>query len=522
MMAGKYVRLGLFGSLLMLTVQLPGVSVASSTFISITTPEDMRRYTRETEKEKRADSRFCHQIFKQRKALTTLLTNPEAAFEQLGRVASYIWDGENGCRKDKALAIEIMEHVVGKDPLTTDNNDALIKLETFHNQIGTPASSDRAQYLQKLIWVRNYGYKETPVNWNAEERRAFIASEPIWAYITKNSSLNTGGRQSVLYSEAILDPLSPRYDPKTYIDLAESDQYGRHETAVLKLLLDGVIMPQDEARAEALLFKRAPNDDMVRSLILPLFLKRLDSEDPAIRNAAVEQLMPLTFGYNTEGPGSDAIRARLAPIIAKRLFDVIPEVQTKAGQSLTDFAVKGCKEAEEFLIPWLERSLIRGTDEQKQASWAALSRLSTLGKPHIQKLIDDDVLRNNGIADGGQLTIENGNLKNIITPNDYPPRSVRSGEHGIVEASVIIAPNGRVMSGFITRSAHEQLDAAVLKNVKRRIKHVFPAFPGRYVKAKLPPIHFKLTGCDFDDNQTETPAGALVVEGVCRRPDISI
>jgi hypothetical protein len=519
-MAGTFGRLAHFGLLLVISVitrplaaqpvfvpQVQQVPLVITAFSA----EDIR----DVRKRNRADARWCARAQQYRRNLEKFYTYPKVDFDQLGRVAYQLFDGLAGCRKDQTLAVEIMERLVGPDPLRGAKSDDLGLLIRFHERIGTSNSFARAKILKRLAWLRDdyrvFQGTNWDLGWTTEERRAFIASDPIWSFISGSRGSTAGS----LYENTLIDPLSPRHDPVKFLALVDSDP--NHSGAIIaaRLLLDGTQLPRDPTRAEALLLPLAQYDDTARVLIFPLIASRLESTEKSVRDEAIKQFKAWS---SDSGPGSAAMRTRIVPIIAKGLSSNKPSDQQEAVRNLTDFTKRGTTEAEGALLPWLERALRRGNAAQKADAWGSASSLSLVGNLGARKLLEADMVRTYGTVDGGQLTLESGNLAHIMTADDYPPSAQRNEEAGIVEASVIIAPNGRIVGGVVTHSATPALDAEVLKAFGRRARQLnFPAFPGRYVKAKLPPVQFKLNPCNMPSaSKIETPAGALIVEAQCR------
>jgi TonB family protein len=507
LMSGMLVLLAI--PVLATTYTTPSQVITSEKF----TKKDIRAMRREV----RADATLCNRIARNRKALDRIFSNPKGDTDQLERVADKIWKGTFGCKRDRALAIIVTERIVGNDLLHTQNWSALRRLADFHGEFGTKESLSRAQYLEQFIYVRAdivYDYRaQENLKWSASERRAFIASAPIWEFIKSKAGAVESNRQARLMDEALIDPLSPRHDPEKYIARVEASKYRHNDVAAARLLIEGKKMPRDLARAEKLLLPQAQFDDVARQLIFPILSPRLDSPDVTVRDVAVKQLA----GWGQQiGPGAAAMRARVAPFVAQNLAAASLEIQKDALQTLTQFVLLGSNESDVLLMSWLEMHLTKGTDQEKGPAWASLSRLALAGKPAALKLLEADMTRTYGAVDGGQLTLADGNLARIITPNDYPSRAIRNEEEGRVEASVIIAPDGRIVGSFVTQSSGSAiLDSEVLKVTTRRARLMSRSRPGRYVKAKLPPVVFTLNRCEKEPPPTQQPAGVLVVVGEC-------
>ncbi len=511
------------GKILAASLALALSAQLSASVIAIAeTKLDWRKEAKET----RTLARWCAKAAWHKNNLGKVFAHKNANMDQLSEVASRIFEGERGCQQNRALAIAMMEWIVGSDPLTTGRPDDLRSLTWYHDEIGTPQSKSRAKVLRQTMWLRGEVYagfvnSDLP-NWSAEEIRALIASDPVWRYLSYYAGRNVGGHQTSLYENALLDPLSPRHDPAKYVARVEASEHKLSAATAAHYLLDGKYMPRDVARAEALLKWQAPFEDAARALILPLIAPRLESKDTVVRDAAFAQLALYANSgqWGASGPGTDAIRARLMPFYIADLKSADLTKQAKAADILAFYAARKMPGADTALIPWLKKNLWNDP-VNRQVAWNNLSWLMREGNAAAAKLLEADMARTHGAVDVGQLTVEHGNLARITTENDYPPSAIRQEEEGIVEASVIIGPDGRIMQGQITRSASPTLDAEWLRVVSRRARKLtFPNTDGRYVKAKLPPVHFKLGACESGSELAKSPPGAIVI--VARCPENSI
>jgi hypothetical protein len=521
-MAKKFNRALYFGSVITLASHFSSPCLATT----YQTPSSLITSDLITSDNDKADARLCKKLSKRRGALERWIASPDFDVEQLERVATKMWnedDEKNGCRKDRALAIELLEGAVGKNPLKDGYGDALTMLYDFHTDMGQNEGSPRGQQLRKVMWLRGDPLN-SKMNWSDKERRAFVAEDANWAYLSTHIYQKGSVTQTLRYLETIRDPLSPRYDPLTFVKLAEKNAYGAEPLEAAKLLISGNGIKRDEARAEALLLKTADSNDAARALLFPIIRPRLESKDSIVRDDATKLLLSYAI-QNSSGPGVDAIRAYFAPIFGKQLEDKNPEVQKEAFKKLTNFAVNGSNEATSLLLPLIKRNIVNGTDEEKKDAWASTLTLSLADQMSVEELIKNNPDIAILLGDGGQLTEAPSTdsskpaITRFIVPEDYPPRAIREEQEGPVEATVIIAPDGRVVSGFINRGSGKLLNNAVLKMASRRLRKLyFAKFPGRYVMAKLPPIWFSMAKCS--ERETQTPPGAILVEAYC--PTIQI
>jgi hypothetical protein len=98
-----------------------------------------------------------------------------------------------------------------------------------------------------------------------------------------------------------------------------------------------------------------------------------------------------------------------------------------------------------------------------------------------------------------------------FTSNDYPPRSLREGNQGLVEAWVVVGPNGRVAQVGIVRAPDRGIAIEVSGLLQRRIRMKFDAWPGKFVRVKLPPIQFRIRDCD-GSYAIENVSGGITVD----------
>lgn len=104
-----------------------------------------------------------------------------------------------------------------------------------------------------------------------------------------------------------------------------------------------------------------------------------------------------------------------------------------------------------------------------------------------------------------------------FTENDYPPRSIRESHQGLVESWVIVGQDGRVAQVGIVRAPDLAIANVVSGILQRRLKLKFIAWPGRYVRVRLPAIQFRIRDCDGSEALLPREGAPQVVgEKLCR------
>ncbi len=453
----------------------------------------------------------CRMVWSKRNDLDTVFADP--TFKgNISRLAEHIGHGDHGCRKDLALALALMERTAGVIPLLADRNDVL-QLIALHDDAKTPESGRRAIELKRMLWVRGLFYgNEAELGWSEAERLAFVAREDVWAQLNDQKPPAHWAVSKI--AMGLLNPASPRYDAAKGVAFVENwskeqlDVY--YVTWAARLLIEGQGVASDLPRAEALLWKAAPYDDQPCAMILPLIMPRLESRDASVREAAVASLLQLlreeTFGRTPSGC-TNPIRTALVPHVAARLGSKDSAAAADSVAQLTEFVVVGNDAATAPLLRWLDRKLTKGGIEEKRLSWQSLARLVRFGSPEGLKLLDTDIERTGGVANLGLLK------QDFITSDDYPSAALRNGEEGVVSLTVIFAPDGRGVQASVTKGASSTLDAAVVGLAIRRLRNPkFADHPGRYVRARLPDIQFRLLGCDKGEAVMPAIPGAVLVD----------
>ncbi len=493
------------------------VSAVPVTVITVhdLTPKEIRAMQRRD----RQLVRLCRSAARHRGNLDKLLVAKGADSDTLSEVAWQLWDGEDGCRRDRALAINVTRRVIDGKALTFADVDTVAQLVLFLRSRGEPADMTELAELRRMMWVRGdyYGVGDSPT-WSADEKRDFVARDDIWAFID-SAERREGWQHRAMLLEALLDPLSPRHDASRAVAMIEQGNDSRDWTRAARLLLEGRQLPADPVRAEGLLVRAAEYDDAARLLLLPILAPRLDGADPVAAQAALKAMQ--AWASKTEAGGA-ATRALLWPRLVKQLSAPAPDGQIAAARDLTQYAVLGVEGDRAPLFRWLDTALRRGSDVEKTASWGNLGRLTMKQEPGAAEVMAAAYARAGGLLDGGAL--QPGNFQPFITADDYPARALRDESEGVVEAEAVIAPNGRVLHVVVTRSASPTLDEIVQRVVVRRFRlKDKPEFAGHYVRAKLPPIQFRLPSCTTDSARTPAVEAAILVDGdYCRQPVLDV
>jgi len=132
-------------------------------------------------------------------------------------------------------------------------------------------------------------------------------------------------------------------------------------------------------------------------------------------------------------------------------------------------------------------------------------------------MMNREYARNGGLVQGGDWTPNPDKpvkFQNYITPNDYPTRALREERSGVVRATAVFGPDGRIFLIEITESSgHLDLDQTVRATLTRRMRRSWAEHPGRFVRVKLPPIQFRIRD---SDGTVDTPPleGAVQVDAV--------
>jgi hypothetical protein len=476
------------------------------------TPKELRERQRRDAK----IARLCRKALDRRDALASL----DADADTLADVAERLWYGHLGCHKNPGLAIAVQRFAIGGDALHFGDVERVTQLARYLRDRGDAADQIELLELEGILWVRGTYFSfssDGKPQWSAEQKRAFIARDDIWAFLAEDTKVPWLSQQARL--EALRDPLSPRYAPAEAVTIMEAGLGASEWVEAAKLLRRGQRLPRDDVRADALLLRAAPYVDEARLLLEPVLARQLKSPDATVRAAALQQYDPWS---RLVGPGATALRAALAPYYQAQLAAPMRNDQGRAVQALTRYAVVYPDTDPAALLRWIDTALRTGDDNDRALGWRSLGSLANAKTPGAGRVMNDAFARAGGLVDGG--TIKAAELMRIVTNDDYPARALRYEREGVVESEAIITPDGRALMVIITRSPEKALGDEVQKLVMRRLraKNLLP-FPGRYVRAKLPPIQFRIRPCLGKGEVTPAVDGALLIEGQCiERPNLEV
>lgn len=499
--------LGLALALVAAPAALPFSTVNVITQVTLT-PKELRERRRRDAK----IARLCRSALHRRDALASL----GADADTLSKIAERLWHGELGCRKNPDLAITVLRFAIGGDPLGFDNLETVTLLARYLNDRADPADHAELLDLEGILWVRGNYYRfrrdNSEPQWSREQKRAFVARDDIWTFLSSPRP-NNGPRNGEARFQALLDPLSPRYAPYEGIAIIEKGFDSNQWMRGARLLLEGAKdLPPDPVRAEALLMRAAPDKDEARRLLAKTLAQRLASPDPAVRAAATTQFAPWSYAKE---PGTTAIRATLLPALRAGLAATDSGEQRQAAYLLTQYALTDPGADHGTLLRWADATLRRSDADEKMAGWRSLVRLSDAGIAGADKIMAEGFKRAGGLVDRDTLRAED--MQRVVTSDDYPARARREKIEGVVETEAIFSPDGRVLQVIFANAPPPSLADEVRKVVARRLR-LRPA-PDRYVRAKLPPIQFRLPTCVTETERTPAVGGALLVDdSYCPQP----
>lgn len=206
------------------------------------------------------------------------------------------------------------------------------------------------------------------------------------------------------------------------------------------------------------------------------------------------------------------------------LSDPDPKIQSEAAARLATLGRQGTTGAVPPLLAWIDPRLASPDKAVADEAHGILKSLVMDGVGPARPLMDREFTRMGGLVEAGDWTpdpIKPVRLENYFTSNDYPTRALREEREGLVRADVVFGPDGRVfLVEIYGSSGSPDLDRAVQSILQRRMKRAWPEWPGRYVRVKLPPIQFRITGCD-DEPPTPLREGGVAIDATrfCRQPD---
>lgn len=452
---------------------------------------------------------FCRKAARAKGRVDKVLPIKRTDENDIANLAQLLLDGSKGCPRDPDLAVALLELLIaGRSDFAVETG-LLGDLRRALISRGRPNDLLRAEELNRVLWVRWIG---TSPNWGEAERRAFIARDDVWAFVTDPSRDTPRSRE--LRIEAWLDPLSPRFDPARGVDaLVRGGPDDQRRAA--QILLAGEGVPPDPERAERVLLAAAARDDAALAMLLDRIEPRLAGPVTLDR----EYLLMELWRIAQRSIKDPALRERLVRIFTPRLGAADPASQRFAATVLAALYQQGTESAAPALLDWIDRSLTGQDAASQRAAMVELARLVMAGSGPARILLDREFARSGGLVEAGAWTPDPERpvpFERILTGDDYPLRAARSDTQGVVQARAVIGPDRRVLLVEIVGSPDAVLSETVVKLVMRRLRRSYPEHPGRYVRVTLPPIQFRVIGCDKDKALPEVLPGAVLVEARMR------
>jgi hypothetical protein len=414
------------------------------------------------------------------------------------------WTGQD-CLQDKAKAIALLDAIVGYDPTADVSIDDINRLIEYHRQYSPEKSSSRIIGLNRMLWMRGQRFQndQDDLGWDQTGMKAFVLSDPIWSWFESNPDLRIlSSRYQVisLKIQALLDPASPRFDfEKGIASAIQHRSFGHIHTAALALE-EGKIVLYDPVRAATLLWLNRTWVD-THALLVKRVKPLLDDPDTAVRAKALTDMQELASLYT---PTTEAAKAALVSVYAKQLASSLPEEVERAEELLFKIVSKESQSVKTALISHIANQLKSKNAQRLNTGRASMMRFFRQVDNTIKPLLDEDIKRT-----GGYIELKNNKgLFFTMTDADYPVGAIRIEDEGTVSTTVEIGPDGRVL--FATAwGASPLLSAQVAKATHRRL--LLKGYEGRYVRAKLPDVHFRLCY----SNRPKPPPGTLVVTSPC-------
>lgn len=467
-------------------------------------------------KAERAERNFCRKAQQAKGRVERLLPIKGSSEEQ---VADWTWllvKGAQGCPKDLSLAIAVYETLIGGRSPFAVSTGLLGDLRQVLILRGRPDDLVRAEELTRVLWVRWIDMKP---QWSEEEQRRFIARDDVWAFLSDEG--NQSPRAAQLWVDALLDPLSPRFDPAKGLAVLEKRGGSESKRRAALILLEGKLVPADPARAEPLVWEAASYDEDMLARLFTMIAPRLADPQHPLRRDNLTRLAKIASFRPIRDP---ALRDRIALAFVPDLTDPDPAVQRASAQTLSTLVRDGAVAVEPSLLDWAERSLTGKDPDQQRTARYILAQLAYQGSASARGALGREYDRHGGLVEAGDWTPDPARpvpFAKILTANDYPVSAMRREIEGVVEAWAVIGPDGRVVLIEIVRSPDAALAQTVTTIVTRRLPRSFAEHPGRYVRVKLPLIQFRLLPCDGMPAGAGPVEGAVVVEArqICRRPN---
>lgn len=466
-------------------------------------------------KAERAERDFCRKALRAKGRVERLLPIKGASEEQVADWAWLLTEGAQGCPKDLDLAVAVYEALIGGRSSFAVSTGLLGDLRRALTLRGHPDDLVRAEELSRVQWVR---WIDTKPQWSAEEQRRFIARHDVWGFISQEGGQSPRAR--ALWLDALVDPLSTRFDPVkglTELELRGGSD-GKRRAALI--LLEGKLVPADPVRAEPLLWEVAVYDEEILARLFGLIAPRLaDSQDPRRRDT-LTRLGKIVVARSIKDP---ALRERIGLAFVPDLTDRDPAVQRTAASTLLALVRTGAVSFEPSLLDWAERSLTGQDPDKQRTARYVLAQLVYRGSPSASQALNREYDRHGGLVQGGDWTpdpIRPVPFAKILRNDDFPVSAQRREIEGVVEASAVIGPDGRVLLVEVIGSPDAALAQAVITTVTRRLRRSFAEHPGRYVRVRLPPIQFRLLPCESKRAPADLVPVAVLVQAQqrCNHP----
>ena len=503
---------------LALAVAMPAGATINTLSVHRITKQDLR----ESAKRRRQEQAFCRKAQKAKGQLAKLGSLKKLLFDQRYDYTYLLERGEGGCPKDVDLAIALAETLVADQSPWLVSEDYMGRLLDLLRIRDLPADRNRADELSRYLAVRgNYLARVTPT-WTTEERRAFVARDDVWAQVS--TAVDGSSTKFTLHLEAVLDPLSPHYNPATAIDLLQRSSSVENWVRAARMLLDGRLVPADLPRADAILWRAVMHSDDAVLMLVDLHQGEVVSKDPAVRQLFLAKLLPFV---DRTPPRGAAVREQIAPYYVPGLTNPDPQVQTASAGLLTRWAAQGTQSILPPLLAWIEPRLVSTDKAIASEARSFLRMLVEAGVTSAYPIMNREYARLGGLIQGGDWTPDPAKpvtFDKYFTSNDYPTRAMREERGGVVRATAVFGPDGRIFIVEITGSSGSpDLDQAVRSTLWRRMRWAWPEHPGRYVRVKLPPIQFRIIYCD-DEPPAPPVEYALQVDAKanCRPPDMTV
>lgn len=494
---------------LVLAVAMPA---AATSYMPLSVHRISKKDLREAAKRKWLEERFCRKAQRAKGQIAKLGSLTKISFDRRNHYSYLLERGEEGCPKDLNLAIALAETLIEGQPLLIATDTYMVRLVELLRLRGRPGDLARADELYRYLWLRGSYQASTAPTWTLEERRAFTARDDVWGHVSK--TVDGGSAAYRLHRDAVLDPLSLHYSPTKAVVLLERSYSAEDRLKAAQMLLEGRLIQADQPRAEAILWGIAKDSDDAVLLLINLHQSELASNDPWVRQLFLVKLLPFV---DRTPPRSAAVRERIAPYYLPGLTNPDPQVQIASARLLAKWAGPGTQSVLPPLLAWIEPRLVSADTAIANEARSLLRMLVESGVTAAHPVMNREYARNGGLVQGGDWTpdpLKPAKFQNFITPNDYPTRAMREERSGVVRATAVFGPDGRIFLIEITESSgHLDLDQTVRATLTRRMRRSWAEHPGRFVRVKLPPIQFRIRD---SDGTVDTPPleGAVQVDAV--------